>query len=122
MVFQLLQAKFLICDRNSIYMSLVVIDPFNQIAKTLGMKQNFTGNFTQQEPIPTQGIEAAIAVMQSGRIHRYNVVGDDIGETASLELEFAEYVGSKYCLAVASGGMPWPRQCVRSVFRPVMRC
>ena len=85
-------------------MSLVVIDPFNQIAKTLGMKQNFTGNFTQQEPIPTQGIEAAIAVMQSGRIHRYNVVGDDIGETASLELEFAEYVGSKYCLAVASGG------------------
>ena len=85
-------------------MSLVVIDPFNQIAKTLGMKQNFTGNFTQQEPIPTQGIEAAIAVMQSGRIHRYNVVGDDIGETASLELEFAKYVGSKYCLAVASGG------------------
>lgn len=64
----------------------------------------FTGSFTQQEPIPEEGIEAAIAIMRSGRLHRYNVKGDEPGEVALLEQEFAAAMGVKYCLAVASGG------------------
>jgi dTDP-4-amino-4,6-dideoxygalactose transaminase len=68
------------------------------------LTQNFTGNFTQQEPIPKAGVEAAMRVMQHGRLHRYNVVKGEIAEAVSLELEFASYVGSKFCLAVASGG------------------
>lgn len=68
------------------------------------MNEIFTGSFTQQEPIPKAAIEAALEVMRSGRLHRYNLVGDEEGETSALEREFAEYVGSKYCLAVASGG------------------
>jgi dTDP-4-amino-4,6-dideoxygalactose transaminase len=67
-------------------------------------KRVFTGNFTQQEPIPEVAIEAAVAVMRSGRLHRYNTAPDDAGETALLEQEFAAYTGAKYCLAVASGG------------------
>jgi len=66
--------------------------------------RNFTGNFTQQESIPQAGIEAAMRVMQHGRLHRYNVVEGEVAEAVSLELEFAAYVGAKYCLAVASGG------------------
>lgn len=70
------------------------------------MTQNeiFTGSFTQQEPIPEEGITAAVAVMRSGRLHRYNVKGDEPGEVALLEQEFAAAMGVKYCLAVASGG------------------
>ncbi len=68
------------------------------------MTEIFTGSFTQQEPIPAEGIAAANAVMQSGRLHRYNTSGDEIAETALLEEEFAASVGAKYCLAVASGG------------------
>ena len=64
----------------------------------------FKGNFTQQEPIPEAGIEAALEVMRSGRLHRYNVADGEAGETALLEVEFARAMGSKYCLAVASGG------------------
>jgi dTDP-4-amino-4,6-dideoxygalactose transaminase len=64
----------------------------------------FTGSFTQQEPIPEAGIDAALAVMRSGRLHRYNVKGDEIGEVALLEQEFAAAMGVRYCLAVASGG------------------
>jgi dTDP-4-amino-4,6-dideoxygalactose transaminase len=64
----------------------------------------FRGSFTQQEPIPEAGIEAAVAVMRHGRLHRYNTTGDEIAETVLLEQEFAAYVGAKYCLAVASGG------------------
>lgn len=68
------------------------------------MTEIFTGSFTQQEPIPEAGIAAALAVMQSGRLHRYNTHGDEVAEAAMLEEEFAALVGSKYCLAVASGG------------------
>ncbi|CUH80378.1 L-glutamine:2-deoxy-scyllo-inosose aminotransferase [Tritonibacter multivorans] len=64
----------------------------------------FTGSFTQQEPIPEEAIEAAVAVMRHGRIHRYNLAEGEAGETALLEQEFAAQVGAKYCLAVASGG------------------
>ena len=68
------------------------------------MKEIFTGSFTQQEPIPAKAIEAAVHVMQSGRLHRYNLVGEEEGEVSALEREFADYTGAKYCLAVASGG------------------
>ncbi len=68
------------------------------------MSEVFTGSFTQQEPIPEEGIEAAVAVMRSGRLHRYNTAPGELAETVLLEQEFAEQVGAKYCLAVASGG------------------
>ena len=65
----------------------------------------FTGNFTQQEAIPADAIEAAVAVMHGGRLHRYNVAAaDEISETAALETEFAKYQNQRYCLACASGG------------------
>jgi dTDP-4-amino-4,6-dideoxygalactose transaminase len=64
----------------------------------------FTGSFTQQEPIPEAGIEAANAVMRHGRLHRYNLKDGEAGEAALLEQEFAAFTGAKYCLAVASGG------------------
>ena len=68
------------------------------------MIEKFEGNFTQQEPLCADAIDAALRVMQSGRLHRYNVMPDEIGEVGELELEFARYVGARYCLAVASGG------------------
>ncbi len=68
------------------------------------MEKNFTGSFTQQEPIPDAGIAAALRVMQSGRLHRYNTAPGEVAETVLLEQEFAASIGANYCLAVASGG------------------
>lgn len=68
------------------------------------MKDVFNGQFTQQEPIPQQAIDRAVEVLRSGRLHRYNTVADEVSEVSQLEEEFAEYMGSKHCLAVASGG------------------
>ncbi len=68
------------------------------------MTDVFKGNFTQQEPISDEGIAAALDVLKSGRLHRYNLDPGDVGEVGRLEQEFAAYVGAKYCLAVASGG------------------
>lgn len=64
----------------------------------------FTGSFTQQEPIPEAAIEAAVAVLRSGRLHRYNTAQGETAETVLLEQEFARYMGARYCLAVTSGG------------------
>lgn len=65
----------------------------------------FEGNFTQQEPIDAAAIDAAVRVMQGGRLHRYNVASEEeLSETALLEIEFARYQDQKYCLACASGG------------------
>ena len=64
----------------------------------------FKGSFTQQEPIPEAGIEAALKVMRSGRLHRYNVAEGEVAEAALLEEDFAAFTGAKYALAVASGG------------------
>ncbi|GFE65777.1 DegT/DnrJ/EryC1/StrS family aminotransferase [Litoreibacter roseus] len=68
------------------------------------MTEVFEGSFTQQEPIPEAGIEAAIGLMRHGRLHRYNVAEGELGETALLEQDFAAYTGASYALAVASGG------------------
>ena len=67
------------------------------------MKQ-FEKSFTQQESIPAQGIEDAVAILQSGRIHRYNTGPGELAETSLLEQEYAAYQEAKYCLAVTSGG------------------
>ena len=64
----------------------------------------FAGSFTQQEPIPEEAIDAAVAVMRHGRLHRYNTAPGETAEAALLEQEFAAIVGAHYCLAVASGG------------------
>jgi hypothetical protein len=53
------------------------------------MAEVFTGSFTQQEPIPEEGIAAALAVLRHGRLHRYNLAPGEAGEVALLEEEFA---------------------------------
>ncbi|WP_373353073.1 DegT/DnrJ/EryC1/StrS family aminotransferase [Pseudoroseicyclus sp. CXY001] len=67
--------------------------------------ERFTGNFTQQEPIPEEAIEAALAVLRHGRLHRYNTAPGEAGEAALLEEEFAAFTGARYALALASGGV-----------------
>ncbi len=52
------------------------------------MSERFEGNFTQQEPISEDAIAAAVAVLRSGRLHRYNTAPIEPGEVALLEQEF----------------------------------
>ena len=67
-------------------------------------EKTFDKPFTQQESIPEAGIERAVEVLRSGRLHRYNVAQGETSESAMLETEFAAYMGQPYCLACASGG------------------
>ena len=64
----------------------------------------FSGDFTLQESIGAEAVEAAVQVMRSGRLHRYNTAPGEHSETALLEQEYAAWQGSRFCLACASGG------------------
>lgn len=68
------------------------------------MAARFDGSFTQQEPIPEAGIDSVVAILRSGRLHRYNLAGDEAGVVAMLEAAYADWQGARYCLAVTSGG------------------
>ena len=64
----------------------------------------FPRSFTQQEAISQESIDAAIEVLKSGRLHRYNTIKDEQSQVSMLEQEYASYQGSRYCLACASCG------------------
>lgn len=64
----------------------------------------FGKDLSQSEPIPESAIEQAVALMRSGRLHRYGEQGAGTPDPSLLEQEFAAYVGSKYCVAASSCG------------------
>ena len=61
-------------------------------------------DLTQQEPIPPAGVAAALALMASGKLHRYGETGAKPSEVSSLEAEFAAEIGARYCVALNSCG------------------
>jgi dTDP-4-amino-4,6-dideoxygalactose transaminase len=64
----------------------------------------FGKDLSTTQPIPEEAIERAVALMRSGRLHRYGEQGTGYPEPSLLEQEYAAYVGSKYCVAVSSCG------------------
>jgi len=61
-------------------------------------------DLTRQEPIPPAGVDAAVALMASGRLHRYGETGGKASEVSMLEVEFARELGARYCVAMNSCG------------------
>ena len=66
--------------------------------------ERFTKPFTQQEAIPEEGIARAVEILRTGRLHRYNLTPDEIGEVALLEQDYAAWQQQDYCVATTSGG------------------
>ncbi len=61
-------------------------------------------DLTKQEPIPQAGVDAALALMASGKLHRYGETGGKPSEVSALEAEFAREIGVRYCVAMNSCG------------------
>ena len=61
-------------------------------------------DLTKQEPIPQAGVDAALALLASGKLHRYGETGAKPSEVSSLEAEFAAEVGARFCVAMNSCG------------------
>ena len=54
--------------------------------------------------LPREAIDQAIALMQTGRLHRYGEYNGAEPHAALLEKEFADYVGARYAVGINSGG------------------
>ena len=61
-------------------------------------------DLTWQEPIPPAGVQAAMGLMDSAKLHRYGETGAKPGEAAALEADFAAEIGMPYCVAMNSCG------------------
>lgn len=62
----------------------------------------FKKDFTQPMGIPEEGIEAAVAVMRTGRLFRYSCANAETSQVAQAEREFAESVGARFAVGVNS--------------------
>ena len=58
----------------------------------------------QPDPVPQEGIEAAVACMQSGKLFRYNLNKAEESEVSKCEAELCEYTGHKFALGLNSCG------------------
>lgn len=76
----------------------------NFIADKVALMKKFTKSFTQQESIPPEAIAAAVEVMQTGQLHRYNTNPGELSQTDLLEIDFAQYMDMPFALACSSGG------------------
>lgn len=63
-----------------------------------------TRDIKTPDPIPVEGQEAALEIMKSGRLYRYNVAKAEEAAVSQCEKEIADYTGHKYCVALNSCG------------------
>jgi dTDP-4-amino-4,6-dideoxygalactose transaminase len=63
-----------------------------------------TRDIKTPDPIPEEGQMAALEIMKTGRLYRYNVQQADESVVSQCEVEIAAYTGHKYCVALNSCG------------------
>lgn len=61
-------------------------------------------DFTEQPPIPPEGIRRANELMASGRLFRYGEGGAEELDVALLERDVADLIGTEFCVALNSCG------------------
>lgn len=62
----------------------------------------FEKDFSRPMDIPEEGIEAAVAVMRSGRLFRYSCASAEGSQVALAEREFAQVAGARFAVGVNS--------------------
>ena len=66
-------------------------------------KKTLDVDLSDPGPIPAEAIGDVMALLQTGRLHRYGEFGGNVPHVSLLEEEYATYVGAKYALGVNSG-------------------
>jgi len=69
-----------------------------------GPRTFITRDIKTPDPIPVEGQEAALELMKTGRLYRYNVKNAEESVVSQCEKAVTEYTGHKYCVALNSCG------------------
>jgi dTDP-4-amino-4,6-dideoxygalactose transaminase len=76
---------------------------FSAVPKT-GQRTVITRDIKTPDPVPFEGQQGAIELMQTGRMYRYNVKSAEESVVSLCEKEVTDYTGHKYCVALNSCG------------------
>jgi dTDP-4-amino-4,6-dideoxygalactose transaminase len=68
------------------------------------MRTRVTADIKTPDPIPFEGMQEAMGLMETGRLYRYNVKPGEDSVVSKCEEEIAAYTGHKYCVALNSCG------------------
>jgi dTDP-4-amino-4,6-dideoxygalactose transaminase len=64
----------------------------------------FTKDLSAPDPVPDEGIDAALGLMRDGRLFRYGEDRSGLPQAALFEEEFARTLGVRYAVGLNSGG------------------
>jgi dTDP-4-amino-4,6-dideoxygalactose transaminase len=73
---------------------------FNKI----GPRTFITRDIKTPDPVPEEGRQAAMELMSTGRLYRYNVKSAEESVVSQCEQAVIDYTGHKYCVALNSCG------------------
>lgn len=83
--------------------SVISASGFSAVPKT-GTRTVINRDIKTPDPVPFEGQQEALELMQSGRMYRYNCKKAEEAVVSKCEMEIAEYTGHKYCVALNSCG------------------
>lgn len=67
-------------------------------------RTTITRDIKTPDPVPFEGQQGALELMQTGRMYRYNVKSAEESVVSLCEKEVTDYTGHKYCVALNSCG------------------
>mmetsp|Transcript_23933 Transcript_23933/g.39047 ORF Transcript_23933/g.39047 Transcript_23933/m.39047 type:complete len:441 (-) Transcript_23933:212-1534(-) len=76
----------------------------NTKVQTLQDRAYVTRDIKTPDPIPEEGQEAALELMKTGRLYRYNIAPGEESVVSMCEKEICDYTGFKYCVGLNSCG------------------
>jgi dTDP-4-amino-4,6-dideoxygalactose transaminase len=83
--------------------SISTVEGFSAVPKS-GTRTTITKDIKTPDPVPFEGQQGALELMQTGRMYRYNVKSAEESIVSICEKEVTEYTGHKYCVALNSCG------------------
>ena len=78
--------------------------PSTDINDKLKDRTYVTADIKTPDPIPVEGQEAALELMKTGRLYRYNIAPGEESVVSMCEEEISAYTGHKYCVGLNSCG------------------
>lgn len=70
----------------------------------MGPRTFITRDIKTPDPVPVEGQEAALEIMRTGRMYRYNAKTAEDSIVSQCEQAVIDYTGHKYCVALNSCG------------------
>lgn len=95
----------LVCIAKGFASDALLTNPVSSsVTSGFGPRTFIKRDIKTPDPIPVEGQEAALELMKTGRLYRYNVKSAEESMVSQCEQAVVDYTGHKYCVALNSCG------------------